>query len=79
LQTSKNFNNIKPAVSLYLGEIIICWTQVKTDARQLSVSVEYELAWVVVHGILHLLGYHHENNVLEAHKMRTQENFIFPN
>lgn len=39
------------------GELFICPEVVKTNARDLSVSYDSELNRVVIHGILHLLGY----------------------
>ena len=49
--------------------------QVKDDAKESGVDVERELAWVVVHGILHLFGYDHEISDAEALKMREKEEF----
>ena len=60
---------------VYLGELVICLTQVKLDARELKISVDYELAWVIVHGTLHLLGYDHETDGSDAHQMRAKEKF----
>jgi conserved hypothetical protein TIGR00043 len=58
-----------------LGELVICAKQVKDDAREAGVSAEYELAWVVVHGMLHLFGYDHEKNKAAAIEMRRKEQF----
>ena len=44
----------------YLGEIIICYPQAVRQAKELSHSVEDEMAWLVTHGFLHLLGHDHE-------------------
>lgn len=44
----------------FLGELIICPKQVAADARELGRTIDFELAWVVIHGILHLLGYNHK-------------------
>jgi len=63
----------KSSSPLYLGELVICLSQVKKDAKESKVSVDYELAWVVVHGVLHLLGYDHEVSPAEAQKMRQKE------
>jgi probable rRNA maturation factor len=56
-----------------LGELAICPQVVKKDAKQAGVSVEREMAWVVIHGILHLLGYDHEAGEKEAVLMREKE------
>lgn len=58
-----------------IWELVICLKQIKDDARKAGVSAEYELAWVVAHGILHLLGYDHEKNKAAAIEMRQKEQF----
>jgi len=42
-----------------LGEVVICPQEVKKDARKYGMIFEKALAWMLVHGILHLLGYDH--------------------
>ena len=58
-----------------VGELVICPKQVSDDAKEAKVTFKYELAWVVVHGILHLLGYDHEKSEKEAFLMRKKEVF----
>lgn len=58
---------------IYLGELVVCLAQVKLDARESKVSAERELAWVIIHGILHLLGYDHETCQENALQMRAKE------
>jgi probable rRNA maturation factor len=58
-----------------LGELVICLKQVKDDAKEAKVSFKYELAWVVIHGVLHLLGYDHEKGEIGAVKMKQKEQF----
>lgn len=41
----------------YLGEIVINQDQVARNAEEYGVSYAHELARVVAHGVLHLLGY----------------------
>lgn len=43
-----------------LGEIIICLREIKKNAKRFNSFFERELAKVFIHGILHLLGYDHE-------------------
>lgn len=40
-----------------LGEILICYAQVRRQAGLYSSSVREELVFILVHGLLHLLGY----------------------
>jgi len=45
-----------------LGEIIICATQAKQQAKESKISFEDEVSRLFVHGCLHLLGYEHKTN-----------------
>lgn len=56
-----------------LGEIVICLREVKKNARKFEATFEKELARVLIHGILHLLGYNHEKSDKEAKAMEEKE------
>lgn len=56
-----------------LGEVIISYPHAVKQAKEQGHSVERELALLVIHGLLHLLGYDHEQPEEEA-RMRTREN-----
>lgn len=58
-----------------LGEIIICLREVKKNAKRFGSVFERELAKVLLHGILHLLGYDHEKSEIEAKKMKEKEEY----
>ena len=58
-----------------LGEIVICYPRAKKQAKRLNHSLEKELTVLLVHGILHLLGYDHEQDE-DAEKMKTMEEKI---
>jgi probable rRNA maturation factor len=55
-----------------LGEVIISYPQAVKQAKEQGHSTERELALLIIHGILHLLGYDHEEPGEEA-KMREKE------
>ena len=55
-----------------LGEVIISYPRAVAQAEERSHSVEREIAWLLVHGILHLLGYDHQDDATEA-RMRQRE------
>lgn len=44
-----------------LGDIVISLEQAQNQCEQFGHSLERELGYLVVHGMLHLLGYDHEN------------------
>jgi probable rRNA maturation factor len=55
-----------------LGEVIISYPQAVGQSKEQGHSPERELALLIIHGILHLLGYDHEEPEEEA-KMRAKE------
>ena len=46
----------------YLGDIIISIDKVESQSEEYGVSFEEEFSRLLVHGILHLLGYDHETS-----------------
>lgn len=40
----------------FLGELVIDYGQIKKQAKELGHSAKYELLFIVVHGLLHLVG-----------------------
>jgi len=58
-----------------LGEVIISYPQAVSQARENRQTIKAELAWLVVHGLLHLLGYDHQDDKSEA-AMRKREDKI---
>lgn len=56
-----------------LGEILLALDKVREEAKKHNVSDEYELYFLIAHGILHLLGFDHQteedyNFVVEVQK-----------
>lgn len=43
-----------------LGDIVICYPQAKRQAMQWNRVVDEEIEFLVSHGLLHLLGIHHD-------------------
>ena len=46
--------------SLLLGDVVICPDVARKNASELGLELQQELANLVVHGTLHLLGYDHQ-------------------
>jgi probable rRNA maturation factor len=51
------------------GEIIICVDQARRQATQEKHSVAMELRYLIVHGILHALGFDHETDNGEMNEL----------
>jgi len=45
-----------------LGEVIVCTAVVDRYAREEGTCFGVQLAWTLVHGVLHLVGYDHEED-----------------
>ena len=56
-----------------LGDVVISVDMLRRQARQRKRSVADELLRLLIHGILHLLGYDHEVSPAEARRMRKAE------
>ena len=56
-----------------LGDVVISVDTLRRQARQRKRSVADELQRLLIHGILHLLGYDHEVSPAEARRMRKAE------
>jgi len=60
---------------LHLGEVIISYPQAVIQAGEHHHSVKREIAILIIHGVLHLLGYEHDKPELER-QMRSREEAI---
>lgn len=59
-----------------LGDIVISLETAVRQAEDFSHSLEREIAYLTVHGMLHLVGYDHENDEAEKARMREREEYI---
>lgn len=63
-------------VARMLGDIVISIEKAETQAAEYGHSVERELAFLLVHGLLHLLGHDHEKDETAKKLMRSEEKRI---
>ena len=56
----------------HLGEVIISYPQAVAQAEEHQHSIKKEIAILIIHGVLHLLGYEHDKLELER-EMRARE------
>ena len=59
----------------YLGDVVISYQRALAQAEELGHAVAEELKLLVIHGILHLLGYDHQEEA-DARKMREREDQV---
>lgn len=60
-----------------IGDVILCYSVAKNQAKQYETSLRKELERLTVHGVLHLFGYDHEKSKKEATRMfRLQEKIL---
>lgn len=52
-----------------LGDIAISLDRAKEQAEEAAIRVERELAFLFIHGVLHLMGFEHENDPDDEEEM----------
>jgi len=63
---------------LLLGDVVISAERAATDAIEADISFEHELWFLLLHGILHLLGYDHERGMAtETAQMEARESEVY--
>ena len=61
--------------NLLIGSIVVCCQRAKEQAEEYGHSYERELHYLIVHGIMHCLGYDHIEEADRA-EMREKEEYI---
>jgi len=56
-----------------LGEVLICLSQARRQAKEKKNTYKEELQLLTIHGILHLFGYDHEKNIKEEKRQQQAE------
>ena len=59
-----------------LGDVVISVEQAEKQAKDGMKTLEMEIEMLLIHGILHLLGYDHEVSQKEARRMKRMETKI---
>ena len=54
---------------IMLGDIVISLDTAKNQAQEREIGLEREIAFLFIHGLLHLLGYDHETSVEDEKEM----------
>jgi probable rRNA maturation factor len=61
-----------PNEPVHLGDVVVSYPRAVAQAEEYGHSVDRELAYLVAHGVLHVLGYDHEEES-ERLRMRHRE------
>src|SRR5690625_4573107 len=59
-----------------LGDIVISLDQAKVQAKEYGHSPEREVGFLIIHGLLHLLGYDHMNEEQEEVMFKKQNELL---
>ncbi len=65
-------NEQKMGISM-LGDIVISTDTAKREAEEMGETLECTIYRLLIHGLLHLLGYEHEGSEREAKRMSDLE------
>ena len=61
------------ALDAHLGDVVVSVPVAKRQARAGGWTLEEELLRLIVHGVLHILGFDHEKSAREARRMQREE------
>lgn len=66
-----------PGAAHLLGDVIICVDQARRQAKERDRLLKEEIVTLLVHGVVHLLGYDHERSARDARIMARLEKKIY--
>ena len=76
------FENESPEPLPLIGDIVICAPVVAKEAREQNKALNAHWAHMMIHGVLHLLGYDHQNendaNLMESLETKIMQGLGFP-
>lgn len=56
-----------------LGDVVISVSTAMRESKELGEPLEHAIDRLLIHGLLHLLGYDHEKSAAEARRMEREE------
>ena len=67
-----------PAEPVNLGDVVVSYPRAVEQAAEYGHSVEREIAYLVAHGVLHIIGYDHEIDADQAIMRQREEAALEP-
>jgi len=64
-----DFKEISPEL---LGDVVVSVETAAAEAEMAGISLGQHMAWLLIHGILHLFGFDHEQSREEADEMEAR-------
>lgn len=64
-----NFGDVTPDL---LGDVVISADTAHREAREAGIDFDERLTWLLVHGVLHLFGYDHEDSPEREREMEAK-------
>lgn len=55
------------------AEILICPSVIRREAKKQGNTFDYQMTWMVVHGMLHIAGIHHEHSLAAVKRVEDFE------
>ena len=62
-----------PLNTRLLGDVVISLETAQRQAQEDNTTLQDEIAFLLIHGMLHLLGYDHEGSGKKAREMKARE------
>lgn len=69
--------SFNPVSKESMGELVLCPAVLKKQAISHKHSLGHEMVYMLLHGVLHLLGYDHEQSTLQEKKMFLLQDRLF--
>ena len=71
------YREARTGVTFLLGDVVISIPAARRQAKAFSHSLDEEILRLLIHGVLHLVGYDHERSRQQARRMRRKETELF--
>lgn len=71
------YREVKSDVAPLLGDVVISIPEARRQAKACSHSLDEEVLRLLIHGVLHLVGYDHERSRQQARRMQRKETELF--